>query len=89
MGQDWLVEGPGLLVGSRGERASTGLAVPRGSSGRQPIEAGQTALAVVTGGVVLAGLGHTCGEAWLWPAERAPELPTNNLQSKEKKKAKH
>lgn len=58
-----------------------------GSSGRQPIEAGQTAPStVVTGSVVLAGSGHTCGEAWLWPDEQAPELPTNNLQSKEKKR---
>lgn len=62
---------------------------PGGPWGRQPIEAGQTALTVVTGSVVLAGLGHTCGEgAWLWPDEQAPELPTNNLQSKEKKKTK-
>lgn len=58
-GQDGLVEEPGLLVGGRGERASAGLAVPRGPSGRQSIEAGQAALTVVPGGVVLACLGHT------------------------------
>ena len=70
-GQGWLVEEPGLLVGGCGERARAGLAVPGGPSGRQPVEAGQAALAVLPGGVVLACLGNTCGEAWLWPAERA------------------
>ena len=70
-GQGWLMEVPGLLVGGRGEWASAGLAVPGGPSGRQPEEARQAALTVVPSGVVLACLGNTCGEAWLWPAERA------------------
>ena len=56
------VEELGLLVGGCGERAGTRLAVPRGPSGRQPVEAGKAALAVVPSGVVLACLGHTHGK---------------------------
>lgn len=53
------VAGGAEIVGGCGERASAGLAVPGGPSGRQPVEAGQAALTVLPGGVVLACKANT------------------------------